>query len=458
MNTFDTYTYDALGNVLSDTNQEGEWVYTYDADSQLIHAVFTPNNSDPDGLTAQDIQYVYDPAGNWISETVNGVVTTYAVNNVNEYASSTTNGITTSYRYDAAGNRIQEVSAQGTTNYTYDEENRLTGIAGPGGTWNYQYNALGNLVATTHNGQSTNYLVDPAGLGNVVGEYGSSSLIAHYTYGLGLVSRTDATGSAAYYDFNALGSTVGLTGSGGKYLNRYSYLPFGESRMKTEVIPNPFAYIGEWGVMGEGDGLDFMRARFYTPAEGRFLSTDPIGQAGGFNVYTYAENQPTNYIDDTGTGVGGVGKNRKVPKVTPPKTNEQNKDSTSASRITIRKRRGTRARDKAIKASKRKKKKTRARARVRILPKLRKRLCPGSSAVRSLLGPWSSSSPLLNGFPWRPLCCWYQGTPWRPPPLIPTTSSVPPASVTRTTFPSTRSCPTRSTSRTSPLQASRRSR
>ena len=57
VNSFDVYTYDALGNVLTDTNQDGKWVYTYDADRQLTNAVFTPNNSDPDGLTGQNIQY-----------------------------------------------------------------------------------------------------------------------------------------------------------------------------------------------------------------------------------------------------------------------------------------------------------------------------------------------------------------------------------------------------------------
>jgi RHS repeat-associated protein len=290
VNSFDTYTYDALGNVLTDTNQDGEWVYTYDADSQLIHAVFTPNNSDPDGLTAQDIQYVYDPAGNRISETVNGVVTTYAVNNVNEYTSSTTNGITTSYQYDAAGNLIQEASAQGTTNYTYDEENRLTGVAGPGGTWNYQYDALGNLIATTHDGQTTDYMVDPTGLGNVVEEYDTSGLIAHYTYGLGLVSRTDATGSAAYYDFDARGNTVGITGSTGTYVNQYSYLPFGETTTTSASLPNPFTFAGQVGVMQIGTNLFYMRARFYTPAEGRFLNPDPAGIGGGVNLYAYALN------------------------------------------------------------------------------------------------------------------------------------------------------------------------
>ena len=50
VNSFDNYTYDALGNVLTDTNQDGQWVYTYDADSQLTQAVFTPNGTDPDGL------------------------------------------------------------------------------------------------------------------------------------------------------------------------------------------------------------------------------------------------------------------------------------------------------------------------------------------------------------------------------------------------------------------------
>ena len=92
--------------MLTDTNQDGEWVYTYDADSQLTQAVFTPNSTDPDGLTAQNLQYVYDAAGNRISETVNGVITTYVVNNVNEYTSSSTNGVVTTYQYDADGNLI----------------------------------------------------------------------------------------------------------------------------------------------------------------------------------------------------------------------------------------------------------------------------------------------------------------------------------------------------------------
>ena len=91
-------------------------------------AVFTPNSTDPDGLTAQNLQYVYDAAGNRISETVNGVTTTYVVNNVNEYTSSTTNGVTTTYQYDADGNLIAQTTGSSTTSYTFNELNQLTAV------------------------------------------------------------------------------------------------------------------------------------------------------------------------------------------------------------------------------------------------------------------------------------------------------------------------------------------
>jgi len=94
---------------------------------------------------------------------------------------------------------------------------------------------------------------------------------------------------------------VGLTGSGGNYLNRYSYLPFGESLTVTEAIPNSFAYVGQWGVMDEGNGLDFMRARYYATEDGRFLSVDPLGIAGGdLNLYGYAFNNPVKFNDPNG--------------------------------------------------------------------------------------------------------------------------------------------------------------
>ncbi len=68
-------------------------------------------------------------------------------------------------------------------------------VTSPTDSWIYEYDALGNQIATIHNGQTTENLVDPTGLGNLVGQYTSSgSLVAGYTYGLGLVSQVTPGG------------------------------------------------------------------------------------------------------------------------------------------------------------------------------------------------------------------------------------------------------------------------
>src|SRR5205823_5362863 len=122
-------------------------------------------------------------------------------------------------------------------------------------------------------------------------------LITHYTHGLGLTSRVASGDQAAYYDFDAVGSTVGMSGTTGTYLNLYRYLASGQTLTSSETLTNPFQFVGEFGVIAQGIGLAFMRARFYSPAEGRFLAQDPIGLAGGLNLYTYARNSLTMAID-----------------------------------------------------------------------------------------------------------------------------------------------------------------
>jgi RHS repeat-associated protein len=283
------YTYDPEGRRSSVTTLEGTTGYGYDALGQLTSVAL------PGGRI---IRYEYDPTGNRISVTDNGVTTRYTTNHLNQY---TTVG-TVSYAYDADGNLVRQSDGTNITSYSFDDENQLVGLNGPGGTWTYEYDPFGNRVAATHNGQRTEYLLDPAGLGNVVGEYtGAGSLIARYTHGLGLISRIDMVGAAAYYDFDALGSTVGMTGAAGQYLNRYSYLLFGETTTIVAGVANPFTFVGEFGVMGNGNGTLHMRFRSFDPNTGQFLSDDPIGLNGGdANLRRYVQNAPTNLIDPSG--------------------------------------------------------------------------------------------------------------------------------------------------------------
>jgi RHS repeat-associated protein len=312
VNSFDDYTYDARGNVLTDTNRDGVWTYTYDADSQLTQATFAPNASDPDGLAAQNLQYAYDATGNRVSETVNGVTTSYSVNAVNEYTSSITAGVTTQYTYDKGGNRISQSDGTNSTSYTFNDLSELTAVTGPGVSASYSYDPRGSLIAQTLSGVTTRYQVDPAGIGNVVAAYdGSGTLTGHYTYGLGLTSLTDSGGTSSYYDFNNIGSTVGISGANGSYVNRYSYLPFGATAMASGTLPNPFTFSGASGGLDDGSGTLRLDVRHYDQQTGQFLSPDPLNLGGGdTNVRRYVGNNPVNAIDPLGLGslfIGGQG-------------------------------------------------------------------------------------------------------------------------------------------------------
>jgi RHS repeat-associated protein len=294
-----TYTYNSVGEVTSMTTGGVTTTYQYDADGQLIAAT----------SPGQALQYAYDPAGNRTSTTTNGVVTNYTVNNRDEY----TQVGNTTYQYDADGNLIAATTNGQSTTYAFNALNQLTGVSGSNGTFSYVYDPLGYQIASTANGQTTNNLIDPFGLGNVAAQFNSSgNKVAHYTYGLGLVSQVSASGSAYYYyyDFNLQGSTVGLTNVSGAYVNQYSYDPFGQVTAFSGTIANPFTFVGQYGVSSDGNGLIDMRARYYDPAAGQFDSNDPLGLGGrDADLRRYAGNAPIVKRDPGGldwAAVGGV--------------------------------------------------------------------------------------------------------------------------------------------------------
>ena len=116
--------------------------------------------------------------------------------------------------------------------------------------------------------------------GNIVGEYTGSTRV-NDVYGLGLVSRV-VGGVSSFYDFDGLGSTVGISNPAGSYINRYGYLPFGETTTLTAAISNLFQFAGKLGVTTGGNGLTQMRLRNYSTTTGQFVSDDPKGLAAGY--------------------------------------------------------------------------------------------------------------------------------------------------------------------------------
>jgi RHS repeat-associated protein len=132
---------------------------------------------------------------------------------------------------------------------------------------------------------------------------GSGNITSYYVYGLGLISKITPGGQVYYYQYDDLGSTIAITDSSGNVVNQYAYDPFGNLANSTETVPNPFRYVGALGVMDEGNGLLYMRARYYAPNIGRFINQDPIGLAGGLNMYAYVGNNPVSWVDPSGNFV-----------------------------------------------------------------------------------------------------------------------------------------------------------
>jgi RHS repeat-associated protein len=291
------YTYDSPGRRITETTSDGEWAYSYDSIGELTHAVFTSSN---DFIANQDLYYAYDAAGNLTQTIINGITTAYITNNMNEY----TQAGNTQYSYDANGNLVSTTGTSDVTNYTYNVQNQLIGVSNTNGSWTYQYDAFGNRIATTQSGQTTQYLIDPSGLRNLVAAFNSNNgLISHYTYGLGLISQLDANAVASYYDFDAVGSTVGITDTSGVYTQTYAYTPFGQTLNVVGNAANLFLFGGESGVQSDTSGLTFMRARYYSASIGRFVEPDPVRSAGGdTDYYRFVGNNPVLSTDPTGLG------------------------------------------------------------------------------------------------------------------------------------------------------------
>ncbi len=103
------------------------------------------------------------------------------------------------------------------------------------------------------------------------------------------------------YHFNAIGSTIAVTDQTQAIVDKYAYDPFGNIANQVEAIAQPFRFVGQFGVMTEPNGFYYMKARYYDPDVGRFISEDPICFDGGdVNLMAYVGNNPVTLIDPIG--------------------------------------------------------------------------------------------------------------------------------------------------------------
>jgi RHS repeat-associated protein len=302
-----TYTYDFQGNRLTEHPHQTiggssvcENIITaaFDADNRLLRRI-------PGAMTSNCLKTRYwtDQAGNRLGEadTTASNPTNPPIVGLQSVMSYTAAGklyfsinmagdpFHNSYDwhwYDAEGRRVMSQIADRNlsviyphpdsvggyrTYYIYDGSDVALQLVRSGSTWTVDQRFL--------TGGLDRQLIGRFSLG---GAYKNESLIADRNGST--VKALDSTGAtetnAAYFPRNSFGALANVTGTGGVPLGGVGYAGAG--------TPNARG------------GFVYMRNRWYDPQTGQFLTQDPIGLAGGVNLYAYAGNNPIAFSDPFG--------------------------------------------------------------------------------------------------------------------------------------------------------------
>jgi len=116
--------------------------------------------------------------------------------------------------------------------------------------------------------------------------------------------ETEHEAQVHWYHNDVSGLPRELTGADGSVVWRAVYRAWGNTlRIEQAAVENaepiyqPLRYQGQY--FDAETGLHYNRFRYYDPDAGRFVSQDPIGLAGGVNLYQYAPN-PLSWVDPLG--------------------------------------------------------------------------------------------------------------------------------------------------------------
>jgi RHS repeat-associated protein len=110
----------------------------------------------------------------------------------------------------------------------------------------------------------------------------------------------DAVEGALVYGVDHLGSVRDVIAASGQKANHFDYDPYGNSIQATgsRASWTDFRYAGLF--YHQASGLYLATNRAYDPEVGRWLSRDPIGERGGFNLYAYVQGNPVGLTDPLG--------------------------------------------------------------------------------------------------------------------------------------------------------------
>lgn len=323
-----TYTYDLLGNVMSQGSGIGVTSYAYDLLSRLSYVT----NPDSSNRT-----YAYDDFGNLTSittisapegtggPTANTVQTLPVDPATNRLAGSGGQ----SYLFDAMGNLLRRWADGKAQWVRRDPGGRIVAAwtEGVPERYHFAYDHNGERVATFR--EKSLHVLDVTythrdEFGNVLSDFqwnpggGWTRMADRFYLGRDEQVRVDYAGGGNW-TFTTTGRDHLGTARAEVYSNnawrRVDLWPYGEVRAETPhnttrtLTNGVHLFTGherDW--MGAEDdarkGLDFMHARYSSFNLGRFMSVDPVGGEVGssqsWNRYAYVRGNPVNAMDPTG--------------------------------------------------------------------------------------------------------------------------------------------------------------
>jgi RHS repeat-associated protein len=288
------------GNVLTHTYSGGGLSYTQSFGYDPLNRLTTSSESGSSWSQTNG----YDRYGNrWID---------LGSGSQSLYFNASNNRIT-GWNYDAASNLLND----GAHSYSYDAENKITDVDSVSA---YIYDGAGQRVRKLV-GENLRFVYGVRG--ELIAEFSGStgSLLKEYIYGAsGLLATIEPTAvnsnGTRYTTPDHLGSPRVVTNSGASVISRHDYMPFGEElgagvggRTMGMGFPGISDGLRQKFTKKERDnetGLDYFINRYYSSAQGRFTSVDPLLGSGDtanpqtWNRYAYVVNNPTRLVDRYG--------------------------------------------------------------------------------------------------------------------------------------------------------------
>ena len=288
------------------------------------------------GDVLQKLTYQYDALDRVTNATAGAVTRQYQYNAVGCLTQEKLGNNAETYQYDAEGNRT---SRNGGAAWVYEGENRLCRWPEGEYTWNtvgqvvqrrvgdqnqqfeydvldrittvrdaagdvvatYGYDSMGRRVRKTVNGRTIYYLWGNNGLLAEYDEEGNT--LREYGWLPGSVWMMDPVwmkvGEQTYYYFDdRQGAPVALATEDGQLTWTSTANAFGVKGCESGMMVQPIRLSGQY--LDEETGLHYNTMRYYDPETGRYLTRDPMGYDGGWNVHLFVESDPVNHRDPMG--------------------------------------------------------------------------------------------------------------------------------------------------------------